>query len=123
MITSLTYTHAGLLAMPDDGKRREISEGELYVTPPPVTIHQRTVGNIAYAFWKFLEIHPLGVLLVAPMDVILEYWIVDPKTATVEVYRLAAGGFQLTKTCERGESLDSPLLPGFVLPVQSISLA
>jgi Uma2 family endonuclease len=178
MITSLSYTHADLLAMPDDGKRREIIEGELYVTPSPVTIHQRIVGNIAYAFWKFLELHPLGELLVAPMDVILsqhdvlepdllfvlnehksflqdwvrgapdlvieilsptteardrsiklkayarygvgEYWIVDPTSQTVEVHRLAADGFQLAKTCGRSDTVETPLLPGFVLPVQSV---
>ncbi len=52
MIANLKYTHADLLTMPDDGKRREILDGELYVTPSPVTEHQRILGNLAYAIWK-----------------------------------------------------------------------
>jgi Uma2 family endonuclease len=71
MIASLKYAHADLLAMPDDGKRREIIDGELYVTPSPVTDHQRILGTLAYEFWKFLETHPLGDLLIAPRDVVL----------------------------------------------------
>lgn len=34
------YTEAGLDQMPDDGKRYEIVEEELLVTPPPSTEHQ-----------------------------------------------------------------------------------
>ena len=79
MITSLKYSHADLLAMPDDGKRREIIDGELYVTPSPVTRHQRILGNLAFAFWKFLESHPLGEMLIAPLDVILsEHDVLQP---------------------------------------------
>ena len=32
MAISIKFTHADLLVMPDDGKRREIVEGELFVT-------------------------------------------------------------------------------------------
>lgn len=71
MITSLKYTHADLLLMPDDGKRREIIDGELYVTPSPVNYHQKILFNLSLAFGKFLEIHPLGELRFAPLDVIL----------------------------------------------------
>ena len=79
MITSLKYTHADLLAMPDDGKRWEIIGEELYVTPSPVTRHQRILGNLAFAFWKFLESHPLGEMLIAPLDVILsEHDVLQP---------------------------------------------
>lgn len=46
MITSLKYTHADLLQMPDDGKRREIIDGELYVTPSPVNYHQKILLNL-----------------------------------------------------------------------------
>jgi Uma2 family endonuclease len=79
MISSLKYTHADLLAMPDDGKRREIIDGELYVTPSSVTEHQRILGNLAFAFWKFLEAHPLGDLLIAPLDIVLsEHDVLEP---------------------------------------------
>ena len=79
MTISTKYTHADLLAMPEDGKRREIIDGQLYITPSPVTPHQRILRNLTFALGKFLELHPLGELLFAPMDVILgEYDGVEP---------------------------------------------
>ena len=79
MIASLKYTHADLLVMPDDGKRREIIDGELYVTPSPVNSHQKILLNLTYAFCKFLETHPLGEVRFAPLDVILsEHDVLEP---------------------------------------------
>jgi len=79
MITSLKYTHADLLVMPDDGMRREIIDGELYVTPSPVDYHQMILFNLTMAFGKFLETHPLGKLRFAPLDVILsEHDVLEP---------------------------------------------
>ncbi|HMD83811.1 MAG TPA: Uma2 family endonuclease [Terriglobia bacterium] len=79
MITSLKYTHADLLQMPDDGKRREIIDGELYVTPSPINYHQMILFNLTMAFGKFLETHPLGKLRFAPLDVILsEHDVLEP---------------------------------------------
>jgi Uma2 family endonuclease len=178
MMISTKYTHADLLAMPDDGKRREIIEGELFVTPSPASNHQRILLNLAWAFREYLKVHSVGELLIAPLDVILseydvlepdllfvlkehqtivrdwvrgapdlvveilsptteardrgpkmkayarfgvgEHWIVDPVAQAIEVYRLAAGGFQLAQTCAEDEPLETPLLPGFLLPVGSL---
>jgi Uma2 family endonuclease len=79
MITSLKYTHADLLQMPDDGKRREIIDGDLYVTPSPIYYHQRILFQLTSAFVKFLDAHPLGELLFAPLDVILsEHDVLEP---------------------------------------------
>lgn len=79
MIASLKYTHADLMQMPEDGKRRELIDGELYVTPSPVNYHQKILLNLTGAFWKFLESHPLGELRFAPLDVILsEHDVVEP---------------------------------------------
>ena len=79
MITSLKYTHADLLQFPDDGKRREIIDGEFYVTPSPVNYHQKILLNLTMAFGKFLETHPLGELRFAPLDVILsEHDVLEP---------------------------------------------
>ena len=79
MITSLKYTHDDLLQLPDDGKRREIIDGELYVTPSPVNYHQKILFNLTLAFGKFLESHPLGELRFAPLDVILsEHDVLEP---------------------------------------------
>jgi Uma2 family endonuclease len=79
MITSLKYTHDDLLQLPDDGKRREIIDGELYVTPSPVNYHQKVLLNLTGAFWMFLESHPLGEMRFAPLDVILsEHDVLEP---------------------------------------------
>ncbi|MGA3327432.1 MAG: Uma2 family endonuclease [Terriglobia bacterium] len=79
MITGLKYTHGDLLLMPEDGKRREIIDGELYVTPSPVNYHRKILFNLTLAFGKFLENHPLGELRFAPLDVILsEHDVLEP---------------------------------------------
>lgn len=57
--------------MPDDGKRREIVEGELYVTPSPNLNHQRISRRIELALANYLEAHTIGEIFYAPMDVIL----------------------------------------------------
>jgi Uma2 family endonuclease len=46
--------------MPDDGKRREIVEGELFVTPSPNLNHQRISRRIELALANYLEAHPIG---------------------------------------------------------------
>ncbi len=79
MITSLKYTHSDLMTMPDDGKRREILDGELYVIPSPVNYHQKILLNLTFAFCRFLETHPLGEIRFAPLDVIFsEHDVLEP---------------------------------------------
>jgi hypothetical protein len=39
-------THEDYLAMPDDGRRHEILDGEVAVSATPVTLHQLIVGNL-----------------------------------------------------------------------------
>lgn len=71
MVISTKFTHADLLLMPNDDKRREIVDGELYVTPSPKFRHQAILTNILGAFLRYLEHHPIGRVIPAPMDVIL----------------------------------------------------
>ncbi|MDZ4856770.1 MAG: Uma2 family endonuclease [Nitrospirota bacterium] len=67
--TQLTYHDYRLL--PDDGKRYEIIEGDLCMTPAPVTRHQIIVGRLLHALLSYLDTHPVGTALTAPCDVIL----------------------------------------------------
>src|SRR5439155_14302862 len=79
MAISTKFTHADLLVMPDDGKRREIVDGELFVTPSPLAGHQLIVSRTAAPFLLFLRDHPIGELFVAPLDVIFgEYDVLEP---------------------------------------------
>ena len=57
--------------LPEDGKRYEILEGMLEVTPSPLVEHQNVVGNLFGLLWTFLQSSPCGKVLQAPMDVIL----------------------------------------------------
>jgi Uma2 family endonuclease len=79
MLISTKFTHADLLEMPDDGKRREIIEGELFVTPSPNLDHQRISRRLELAVANYLEAHPIGEIFDAPMDVILsDFDVLEP---------------------------------------------
>lgn len=71
MAMSRKYTHADLLAIPEDLVRREIIDGELFVHPTPFVSHQRVVGNFVLPLSEYLEKCPVGEFLLGPMDVIL----------------------------------------------------
>jgi len=43
---SLKLTYEDFLDFPDDGKRRELIDGEQYVTPSPLTKHQKLVATL-----------------------------------------------------------------------------
>jgi Uma2 family endonuclease len=47
-----------------------------------------------------------------------EYWIVDWRAETVDMYRREEGQLQLVQTLKSGDQITSPLLPGFACPVE-----
>ena len=64
-------TYADYAAMPDDGRRYEIYEGELVVVPAPDRRHQNTVGALYALLWTKLKKLGLGNVMIAPFDVLL----------------------------------------------------
>jgi Uma2 family endonuclease len=76
--TRLTYDD--LEYFPDDGKRREIIDGELYVTPSPNLRHQVLVGRLHVAIANYLATSPeLGRVYLSPVDVVLSpHDVVEP---------------------------------------------
>ena len=64
-------TRNDLLAMPDDGNRYEIIDGELVVTPAPLARHQRALLQLTLLLYEFLEETDAGELFIAPFDVVL----------------------------------------------------
>jgi Uma2 family endonuclease len=76
--------YADLHSAPDDGKRYEILDGDLAVTPAPGTTHQRIVRDLHLALFGYFHGRGLGEVLFAPLDVILtERDVVEPDILVV----------------------------------------
>jgi Uma2 family endonuclease len=69
--SSSKLTYADYLLFPDDNLRHEVIGGEHFVTPSPVTRHQRISRDLFYLLMQYLKEHPLGEAFYAPFDVIL----------------------------------------------------
>jgi Uma2 family endonuclease len=155
---------------PEDGRRYELYDGEVYVVPSPIPLHQIVSARLYLALQEYTHTHG-GVVLYAPLDIVLtefdvvqpdlllftrdrqhlvsprivtrfapdlcveilspsterndrgrkmkllavhgvrEYWLVDPESVTIEVYRLAGSGFELVDTVGNADRVRSPLLP------------
>jgi len=175
--TRLTYDDYCLL--PADGKRYEIIDGELFVTPSPLRAHQKVVTRLAYHLVEFVRREGQGEVYVAPFDVVFslhdvvepdilyvskerasvvteknvqgapdlvvevlsettaeidgttklklyarngvqEYWLIDPEACAAEIYRREAQGFERVVALQSSESLTTPLLPGFSVPLHEL---
>jgi Uma2 family endonuclease len=49
-----------------------------------------------------------------------EYWLLDPRTATLEVYALRHDEYALARRLRAGDELTSDQLPGFTLAVADV---
>src|SRR3954453_20465791 len=177
MTQSLRWTSADLDLMPDDGKRYEIIDGELYVSKQPHWYHQVVCTSLSTPLDIWSRQHRAGVVAGAPgiifaddddvapdlvwisrerlatalepdgklhaaPDLVVEilspgatnerrdreaklklysrrgvreYWIVNWQRRQVEVFRRVDAALQMQVTLLDGDSLESPLLPGFAL--------
>lgn len=68
-LATKAWTYEAYLALPDDGNRYEIIEGELYVTPAPSVGHQEVSGELFFAMRSFVRVHRLGALYYPPFEV------------------------------------------------------
>ena len=57
---------------PDDGKRYEVLDGALYVTPPPGWGHQYSGDTLFGHLWSHIRAHDLGRIVTAPVGVVLD---------------------------------------------------
>ncbi len=64
------WTVADVQALPDDGQRYEVIDGELFVTPAPSYRHQRAAIEMYVLLREYLAVERVGHGLVAPADVI-----------------------------------------------------
>jgi Uma2 family endonuclease len=72
-------TYDDLLALPDDGLRHELIDGEHFVSPSPGSAHQLIVGNLHVLLREYLRTHAVGVVMLAPFDIVFsQYDVVEP---------------------------------------------
>lgn len=106
-------TYEDLCAMPEDGRRYEILEGELCVTPAPTITHQRISRNLEFLLHRHVTEHNLGEVLDAPVDVLLD------RTTVVEPDLLFVARARRAVIAERG--VEGP--PDLVVEILSPSTA
>jgi Uma2 family endonuclease len=62
------WTREEVLALPDDGNRYELIDGELLVTPAPRFIHQEAVLALYRRVYPYVTRFRLGHVMLAPAD-------------------------------------------------------
>jgi Uma2 family endonuclease len=86
------WTYDDLLRMPEpqDGKRYEVIDGELVVSPSPSTRHQFVSVQVSAALWREIQDAGRGLMFHAPVDVVLSWSrVVIPDLVAVRADRLA----------------------------------
>ena len=63
------WTYEDYTAIPDDGKRYEVVNGVLFMSPSPDQQHQDTAGAIFAYLWNHINLGTLGRVYTAPFDV------------------------------------------------------
>ena len=72
-------TYDDLLALPDDGLRHELIDGEHFVTPSPASRHQIILANLYRHVGPHAYVTKCGVTLFAPYDIVFtKYDVVEP---------------------------------------------
>ena len=89
METTKKYTSADLALIPDDGKRYEIIDGELFISSHPHALHQFVCGKLASYLSGWNDEMRTGVALIKPGLVLGEYDDVVPDVVWVSHRRLA----------------------------------
>ena len=164
---------------PDDGNRYEVIDGDLYMTPPPVVIHQRGGGRLYRILGNYLDANPIGEVFIAPIgltlddanglqpdivyvsnarrdivkergiegapDLVVEvlspsteardrgvkwrryaaagvphYWLLAPRTRSLEAYALTESGYELGGTYGPGSMFRAALFPNLDIPIDAL---
>ncbi len=90
IVTAEKFTSADLELMPDDGKRYEIIEGELYVSRQPSVEHQYACNRVGHFLEAWNEKSGTGVVLPAPGLIFAEDDDVAPDVVWITRERLAS---------------------------------
>jgi Uma2 family endonuclease len=173
-------SYADLQRAPEDGRRYELYDGEVFVVPAPLPAHQLAVHRLADLLKTYRQTHG-GLVFLSPIDIVFsefdvvqpdvvffksgrehlvdlwepirsvpdlaaevlspstaatdrgkkmqllarygvpEYWLVDPRAQTIDVYWLAGEAYVLAQSVSEGDVVQSTILPefSFIVPVLS----
>src|SRR5713226_7085421 len=75
MATGVRFKAEHIWQAPEDGKRYEVIDGELYVSPAPAWNHQRVLHTLDFLLTSWIRPLGLGEITQAPTGVVL-----DPET-------------------------------------------
>src|SRR5262245_4427670 len=71
-------SYADLETWPDDGRRYELYDGEVFVVPSPLPIHQIAAARLHLLLHDYIHERG-GIVLFAPLDIVLtDYDVVQP---------------------------------------------
>jgi Uma2 family endonuclease len=95
MTARVALTYRDYAALPDDGKRYEIHDGELWEMAAPTTLHQILLVRLLAWLDALVRARGLGLVLVSPLDVILsdlptETTVLQPDIVYLDNARLEA---------------------------------
>jgi hypothetical protein len=92
MTARVALTYRDYAALPDDGKRYEIHDGELAAMETPTPQHQIVSANLFTVLDAHVRPRALGLVLYAPLDVILvDTTVLQPDLVYLDPERLSAG--------------------------------
>lgn len=172
-------SYEDLVRAPEDGRRYELYDGEVFLVPSPLPRHQHVAAELFERFRSYTQRHG-GRALISPIDIVFtdfdvlqpdivffhrsrahsidpdipirippdiavevlspsteatdrgkkmqafarfgvrEYWLIDPKNETVEVYELVGDSYRLAQTASAGDEVRSARLSDLECPVQTL---
>ncbi|HYX29597.1 MAG TPA: Uma2 family endonuclease [Pyrinomonadaceae bacterium] len=113
MATELRFTTADLEVMPDDGKRYEVIDGELYVSKQPSYHHQYTCTIISTLLTNWSKQADNGRVVQAPGVIFAEDDAVAPDVIWISSQRLPIALGEDGKFHKAPELIIEVLSPGF----------
>ncbi len=86
--SKIKWDYEAYAAIPADGKRHEIIDGDHFVNPSPTLYHQEVSRHIQFQLYTQIELEGLGKVINAPIDLQLSnHTIVQPDLVIITLAR------------------------------------
>lgn len=83
-VAQTRWNYDAYCAIPDDGQRHEIIDGEHFVNPVPNLYHQKVPGHLYFQLFSLIEMSGLGSVLYSPTDLQLsDHDVVQPDLVVI----------------------------------------